>query len=147
MHLSEPPGRRLDASGRRRGDPSAHRRRGAGHGDGGSVTAETAVVLPVLLVVLAVAVGVLACVAAQLRCVDAARAAAREAARGAGAAEVRQTGQRLAPADARVDLRTDGETVEVVVSAEVRPFGAAVRLLPPVPVRGRAVAAVEPGLP
>ena len=110
----------------------------------GSVTAETAVVLPVLLVVLAAAVGVLACVAAQLKCVDAARAAARVAARGDGASEVRATGQRLAPADARVSLRADGETVEVVVSAQVRPFGGVLGVLPAVPVSGRAVAAVEP---
>mgnify|MGYP000606676768 CR=1 FL=1 len=38
--------------------------------------------LPVLLTVLALAVWVLVCVNAQLRCVDAARAAARVAARG-----------------------------------------------------------------
>jgi Flp pilus assembly protein TadG len=40
--------------------------------DRGSVTAETALVLPVLVVVLAMAVWVLAAVGAQLRCVDAA---------------------------------------------------------------------------
>ena len=111
--------------------------------DAGMVTAETAVLLPVLLVVLAAAVGVLACVAAQLRCVDAARAAARVAARGDAPALVQQTGARLAPADAQVRLRRSGETVEVVVTARVRPFGPALRL-PAVAVRGRAVAAVEP---
>ena len=111
--------------------------------DAGSVTAETAVVLPVLLVVLAAAVGVLACVAAQLRCVDAARAAAREAARGESPAAVREAGQRVAPADARVTVQSDGDTVEVVVAADVRPFGGALRVLPPVAVRARAVAAVE----
>lgn len=110
------------------------------------VTAETAVLLPVLLVVLAAAVGVLACVAAQLACVDAARAAARVAARGDGPAEVRQAGQRLAPADAAVQVRRGGDTVEVRVSAQVRPFGRALRL-PAVGVSGRAVAAVEPGSP
>ena len=110
------------------------------------VTAETAVLLPVLLVVLAAAVGVLACVAAQLSCVDAARAAARVAARGDGAAEVRRAGERLAPAHAAVSVRRDDGTVEVVVSARVRPFGRGLRL-PAVAVRGRAVAAVEPGSP
>ncbi|CAA9345400.1 MAG: hypothetical protein AVDCRST_MAG16-2028 [uncultured Frankineae bacterium] len=112
--------------------------------EAGSVTAETAVLLPVLLVVLAAAVGVLACVAAQLRCVDAARAAARVAARGDAPALVQSTGARLAPADARVRVRSGGGTVEVVVSARVRPFGPALRL-PAVAVQGRAVAAVEPG--
>lgn len=110
----------------------------------GSVTAETAVLLPVLLVVLAAAVGVLACVAAQLECIDAARAAARAAARGDRPADVRLAGERLAPTDARVHVSADDETVEVVVSAEVRPFGRVLRL-PAVPVSGRAVAAVEPG--
>lgn len=102
--------------------------------------------LPVLLVVLALAVGVLACVFAQLSCVDAARAAARVAARGDGAGEVREAGQRLAPADAAVRVSRGGDTVEVVVSARVRPFGRVLRL-PAVGVSGRAVAAVEPGMP
>jgi hypothetical protein len=37
------------------------------------------------------------------------------------------------------------DTVEVRVTALVRPFGSVLRLLPDVPVSGRAVAAVEPG--
>ena len=47
------------------------------------VTAETAVVLPVLLFVLAGAVAAVVVVGAQLRCVDAAREGARAASRGA----------------------------------------------------------------
>jgi hypothetical protein len=115
------------------------------------VTAETAVLLPVLVVVLAAAVFVLACVAAQLKCVDAARSAARAAARGEPAAAVTATAERLAPADARVRLRAGGlrdeATVEVVVRAQVRPFGRALRGLPAVRVSARSVAAVEPGAP
>lgn len=110
----------------------------------GSVTAETAVLLPVLLIVLAAAIGVLACVAAQLRCVDAARSAARVAARGDTADLVRTTGERLAPPGSTVTLRQAGEgLVEVVVKAQVRPFGGALDALPAVSVSGRAVAAVE----
>lgn len=111
--------------------------------DRGSVTAETAVVLPVLLIVLAAAVGVLASVAAQLRCIDAARAAARVAARGDDPAVVRMTAERLAPPDARVMIDTTGDVVEVRVSAEVRPFGSALGGLGSVDVSGRAVASVE----
>src|SRR5206468_10387938 len=48
----------------------------------GMVTAETAVVLPVLLLVLAGAVAAVTVVGVQLRCVDAAREGARAAARG-----------------------------------------------------------------
>ncbi|MGI8535592.1 MAG: TadE family type IV pilus minor pilin [Mycobacteriales bacterium] len=113
------------------------------YGPRGSVTAETAVLLPVLLVVLAAAIGVLASVAAQLRCVDAARAAARVAARGDTPALVRTTAERLAPAGAAITLRSAGDTVEVVVTAQVWPFGRALGGLAAVPVSGRAVAAVE----
>lgn len=110
----------------------------------GSVTAETAVLLPVLLIVLTAAISVLATVAAQLRSVDAARAAARVAARGDAAEVVRTTGERLAPPGATVTLRFAGDgLVEVVVTAKVRPFGAALDALPAVSVSGRAVAAVE----
>lgn len=117
--------------------------------DAGMVTAETAVLLPVLVAVLAAAVFVLACVAAQLECVDAARSGARVAARGEPVATVTRTAQRLAPAGAQVALRAgglgDAATVEVVVRARVRPFGRALRGLPAVHVSARAVAAVEPG--
>jgi len=115
-------------------------------GSRGSVTAETAVLLPVLLIVLAAAIGVLACVAAQLRCVDAARAAARVAARGDLPSLVQETGRRLAPPGARVVVGAAGDSVEVVVSARVRPFGSGLRLLPSVEVSGRAVAVLEPDL-
>ena len=114
-------------------------------GSRGSVTAETAVLMPVLLVVLAAALGVLASVAAQMRCVDAARGAARVAARGDDAATVRRVAQRLAPPDAVVQVRTSAGIVEVIVVAQVRPFGPAMQVLPSVEVRGRAVAAVEDG--
>lgn len=117
--------------------------------DAGMVTAETAVLLPVLVVVLAAAVFVLACVAAQLKCVDAARSAARVAARGEPPATVTRTAERLAPSAASVSVGAgaavgDVATVEVVVRAQVRPFGGALRAVPAVRVSARAVAAVEP---
>lgn len=116
------------------------------------VTAETAVLMPVLVVVLAAAVFVLACVAGQLRCVDAARSAARVAARGESSATVVRTAERLAPPGAEVAVGPgarlgDAATVEVVVRAQVRPFGGALRAVPAVRVSARAVAAVEPGAP
>src|SRR5436305_1861879 len=52
------------------------------HREAGMVTAETAVVLPVLLLVLAGAVAAVTVIGAELRCVDAAREGARAAARG-----------------------------------------------------------------
>jgi Flp pilus assembly protein TadG len=94
------------------------------------VTAETAVVLPVLVVVLAAAVAVIAVVAAQLRCVDAAREAARAAARGEPAATVSAVAARAAPAGAVVRIRQDGGAVAVTVTAGIAPLG-------PVPLRAR----------
>jgi hypothetical protein len=111
----------------------------------GSATAETAVLLPVLVVVLVACVWVLASVGAQLRCLDAARAGARAAARGDAPAAVRLTAERLAPADAQVVVSARDGLLEVVVRAEVRPFGPALRVLPALPVSGRATAAPEPG--
>ena len=107
------------------------------------VTAETAVVLPVLLVVLAAAVWVLACVAAQLRCVDAARAAARAAARGDGAAAVSAAAAAVAPAGAQAQVVRGDSTVTVEIRAVVRPFGSALAGLPGTPVSARATAVVE----
>ena len=57
--------------------------------DDGMVTAETAVVLPVLLLVLAGAVAAVVVVGAHLRVVDAAREGTRAAARGEDVAAVR----------------------------------------------------------
>lgn len=116
-------------------------------GSRGSATAETAVLLPVLVVVLVACLWVLACVAAQLRCLDAARAGARAAARGDAPAAVRTTAQRLAPPGAQVSVSSGDRTVEVRVRSEVRPFGPVLRVLPGVPVSGRATAPAEPGTP
>lgn len=113
--------------------------------DRGSVTAETALALPVLVVVLAGCVWVLAAVGAQLRCVDAAAGAARAAARGETGAVVTSLGQRLAPDGAVVRIDRRGEQVHVHVSAQVRPFDV-LGVLPALRVEARSVALVEPGV-
>jgi Flp pilus assembly protein TadG len=109
--------------------------------DAGMVTAETAVVLPVLLFVLAAAVAAVTVVGAQLRCVDAAREGARAAARGEDSAVVAALAARAAPGGARTTIAHDGPAVAVTVAAEVAPLG-------PVPFRVRvsatAVAEREP---
>jgi Flp pilus assembly protein TadG len=106
------------------------------------VTAETAVVLPVLLLVLAGAVAAVTVVGAQLRCVDAAREGARAAARGESVAAVTALTQRTAPEEAVTTVATDHEDVRVTVSARIAPLG-------PVPLRvtvsAEAVALREPG--
>ena len=106
------------------------------------VTAETAVVLPVLLLVLAGAVAAVTVVGAQLRCVDAAREGARAAARGEPTADVMALIARAAPDGAGGTVTTGGEEVWVTVSARIAPLG-------PVPLRitvsAEAVALREPG--
>jgi Flp pilus assembly protein TadG len=87
------------------------------------VTAETAVVLPVLLLVLAGAVAAMIAVGAQLRCVDAAREGARSAARGDPASAVTALAAHVAPAGAAVEIRGGTDQVEVTVSADVAPLG------------------------
>jgi Flp pilus assembly protein TadG len=108
------------------------------------VTAETAVVLPVLVLVLACAVAAVTLVGAQLRCVDAAREGARAAARGETAHVVAELAGRVAPDGAVTSVREVGDRVHVTVTVEVAPLG-------PVPLRTRlsaeAVAQREPGAP
>ena len=87
------------------------------------VTAETAVVLPVLLLVLAGAVAAVTVVGAQLRCVDAAREGARAAARGEDVATVRALVLRAAPEGMTVTVALDGEDVRVGVSGRITPLG------------------------
>jgi hypothetical protein len=109
----------------------------AGENDRGAVTVEAALALCSLAVFLAMAVGAVAAMAGSIRCIDAARELARLAARGEPD-RGRTVATQLAPAGARLTLRTEGDLVVAEVSAE---------LLRPLPVRvgGRAVAALEPG--
>lgn len=107
------------------------------------VTAETAVVLPVLLLVLAGAVAAVTVVGAQLRCVDAAREGARAAARGDSVETVRTLVLREVPDGMAVSIARDGEDVRVLVSGRLPLVG-------PVPldvvVSAEAVARLEPGV-
>ncbi len=107
------------------------------------VTAETAVVLPVLLLVLAGAVAAVVVVGAQLRCVDAAREGARAAARGESGAVVVSLVERAGPDGSRTVTTTAGDQVTVTVSARVRPLGP----LPlAVTVSASATGLLEPGV-
>ena len=111
--------------------------------DRGTVTAEIAVALPALVVLVMAAVTAVAVVTAQLRCVDAAREAARAAARGEPPAAVRDVARRAAPSGAGVTLASTGDRVSVAVSTDVRLLSGRG---PSITVEGRAVAATEPGV-
>ncbi|CAN5335857.1 hypothetical protein BH24ACT9_BH24ACT9_02470 [soil metagenome] len=114
-----------------------------GLADAGMVTAETAVVLPVLILVLAAALAAVSVVTAQMRCTDAAREGARAAARGESDTAVRQIAASSAPDGSTVSVTRDGDTATVQVSASVALLPG---LGPSVTVSDSATAALEPGL-
>ena len=105
--------------------------------DRGGVTVEAAFAVAALVAVAVLSVGGLGAVAAQVRCIDAAREAARLAARGDDGAAV-ETARRTGPDGASVEVRRDGG--RIVARVRVR-----APLLPGVTVGAEAVAAPEPG--
>lgn len=90
-----------------------------------------------------IVVALLLCVAAvlavsmQIRCVDAAREAARLAARG-DSARAGTAASRVAPGGARITVSVGGEYASATVVARSR-------LLPLITIRATATAAAEPG--
>ncbi|MFD7465385.1 TadE family type IV pilus minor pilin [Streptomyces tendae] len=111
--------------------------RGSGP-DSGFVTAEAAVVLPVLVVFAMALVWGLLVVAAQIQCVDAARTGARAAARQDPADEVVQVAREAAPSGARVTVSREAGLVHVVVVADPPALHGL-----PFQVRAQAVASAE----
>ncbi|CAL9529068.1 TadE family type IV pilus minor pilin [Streptomyces sp. enrichment culture] len=92
---------------------------GSGSGsDSGFVTAEAAVVLPVLVVFAMALVWGLLVVAAQIQCVDAARTGARAAARQDPVDAVVEVAREAAPPGARVTVSREAGLVRVVVVAD-----------------------------
>ncbi|GAA2581909.1 MULTISPECIES: TadE family type IV pilus minor pilin [Streptomyces] len=106
--------------------------------DGGFVTAETAVVLPVLVVFAMALVWGLLVVAAQIQCVDAARTGARAAARQDPADAVVEVAREAAPPGARVTVSREANLVRVVVVADPPALHGL-----PMELREEAVASVE----
>jgi hypothetical protein len=102
------------------------------------VTAESAVVLPVLVMFAMALVWGLLVVAAQIQCVDAARTGARAAARQDPADAVVEVARDAAPRGATVTVSRDGDQVRVVVVAKPPVLGGL-----PFEVREEAVAAAE----
>lgn len=111
--------------------------------DRGAATAELAMVLPVLVAVTVGLVWLLAVGAAQIRVVDAAREAARVAARGDADATALARGREVAPEGGMVTLSRSAGQVRAVASGEVRGPGGLFDFLPGVTVRAEAVATDE----
>jgi Flp pilus assembly protein TadG len=108
----------------------------------GSVTAETAAMLPALMIVLAAALWAIQAVTVQLECVDAARTAARAAARGEPLNQVRALVRSATHPTAQVNVTRTPDQTKVEVSVEVSPpWGPA---LPAIRVAASATAATEP---
>lgn len=109
------------------------------------VTAETAVVLPVLVLLLALLLGALAQAVDTIKAVDAARSGARLAARGETPGTVKSQTLAEAPGDATVRVHQVGDQIHVTVTAPGRHL---LGLLPLPPVVTTAVSLVEePVLP
>lgn len=107
------------------------------------MTAETVMVLP-LMVAVALALGwLLGLAATQVRVVDAAREVARAAARDETVANAVGLGRRVAPEGATITVRRSGDVVVVRVRSEVSGPGGLLGFLPTAQVRGEAVAARE----
>jgi hypothetical protein len=87
-------------------------------------------------VVLVLCLAGITAVSMQVRCVDAAREAARLAARGNEGSAV-AVARRLAPAGARVELRRDGDFLVATVVAHSN-------VLPTIDIAAKAVSAAEP---
>ena len=109
----------------------------------GAVTAETAMMLPLLVATTLALVWLLALAAAQTRVVDAAREVARAVARDEPRAAALALGRRVAPEGAEFRVRSGEGHVVVDVTAEVRGPGGLFRFAPGVTVDARAVAAAE----
>jgi Flp pilus assembly protein TadG len=92
-------------------------------GSRGSVTAETAVVLPILLVFVGTLVWLVSVGIDQARCADAAREAARSLARDDPVEQALDLARQSAPGGARIEVqRSDGQ-VTVTVSMSSSPAG------------------------
>jgi len=109
----------------------------------GSVTAETAVVLPVIVAVVLGLVWLISLGATHVRVVDAARETARALARDEQRSTAIELGARVAPEGARFSVQEQGSTVVVTVASDVHGPGGLFRFLPSVVVDAEAIAARE----
>ncbi|HEX6336299.1 MAG TPA: TadE family type IV pilus minor pilin [Jiangellaceae bacterium] len=135
--------RRRSARGSPTGQNPALVRPDRSAGDRGAVTAEIAAALPALVLVAIAALWTLSLGLMQLRCADAAREAARAAARGDDPAIVRQVAEAVAPAGAVVEVTEHDGLVVVEVAVEVRPPVPFADRLPAPTVSAESVAVEE----
>ena len=97
---------------------------------------EAALAIAALVVVLVGCLGGITALSMQVRCVDAAREAARLAARGDERSAV-DAARRIAPGGSRVQVRRDGDFMVATVIAHSK-------ILPTLDISAKAVSAAEP---
>ncbi len=107
------------------------------------MSAETAVVLPVLVAVTLGLVWLVALAVTQIRVVDAARETARAVARDESVGAATALGRRVAPEGARISIQQGDGVVRVHVAADVAGPAGLFGFLPGLEVDARAVAASE----
>ena len=112
-------------------------------GPGGSVTAETAVVLPILLLFVGALVWLVSVGIDQARCADAAREAARSLARDDPVEQALALARKSAPEGARIEVERADGTVTVTVSMSSSPAGGLFDGLVSVRLDASAVSAME----
>lgn len=117
---------------------------GRSRSERGAVTAETMVVLPLLVAVATGLVWLLALAGTQARLVDAARETARSAARHDPPARSLALGRRVAPDGCRLRLDGGPDVVVATVECAVDGPGGLFGFLPAVRLDAEAVAAREP---
>lgn len=115
-----------------------------GRGERGAVTAELAMVLPLLLAVTAGLVWFLVVGLGQVRVTDAAREAARALARGEDPATATGLAGDIGPPGSRVTVSQSDGLVEVTVTARIEGPGGVLAALPGADVSASATAALEP---
>lgn len=81
--------------------------------ESGMVTAETALVIPVLVVLALILAWVVSLGIAQVRLVDAARETARMSARGDSDTRAKDLAQRIAPEGSTIEIDESGDTTDV----------------------------------
>lgn len=112
--------------------------------ESGAVTAETAVVLPVLILVAAALAWLVAAGVNQVRTVDAARETARALARDEDPATAEALGRRVAPDGATFAISSDDGRIRVEVVARISGPAGLLGGLPGFTARSTAVAQEEP---
>ncbi|WP_432944420.1 TadE family type IV pilus minor pilin [Kribbella sp. CA-253562] len=109
------------------------------------MTAELALLFPVLMATIVAGVWAVGLVITNIRCIDAARDVARAVARGETEDTARTIGRRAAPKDATIDILTTNGEVQVTVKADRDLDWPLFAALPTIPLTAQATLQTEPG--